>query len=153
MRAFVRSCARARVRACVVWSGMVGWRRVWSARRVWLTRLLDRPGDGKRESRGARDDMHLHQHHPHPGPRSPSALYMQVLIAFHSTDFPLKKVQEYAALREPLVLNDLKKQEMLFDRRLVYGTLEAVRVPGTTPTPAPQQHCPQRPPVPSSAVH
>ena len=39
----------------------------------------------------------------------------EVLIAFYSTGFPLKKVQAYAALRKPVELNDLHKQETLFD--------------------------------------
>ena len=46
----------------------------------------------------------------------------------------MRKVQQYAALRKPVVLNDLKKQEMLFDRRLVYRTLEECGVPVPTYT-------------------
>ena len=53
----------------------------------------------------------------------------EVLIAFFSAGFPLKKAQEYAALRRPLVFNDLQKQEVLFDRLEVYRTLEAYGVP------------------------
>ena len=53
----------------------------------------------------------------------------EVLIAFFSTGFPLAKAQEYAALRKPVVLNDLTKQEDLFDRRIVYRTLEEMGVP------------------------
>ena len=58
----------------------------------------------------------------------------EALIAFYSDGFPLRKVQQYAALRKPVVLNDLKKQEMLFDRRLVYRTLEECGVPVPTYT-------------------
>ena len=54
---------------------------------------------------------------------------VEVLIAFFSTGFPLHKAQAYTALRRPLVLNDLKKQEMLFDRRVTYRMLEEVGVP------------------------
>ena len=53
----------------------------------------------------------------------------EALIAFFSAGFPLKKAQEYAALRRPLVFNDLDKQEMLLDRREVYRTLEQLEVP------------------------
>ena len=56
------------------------------------------------------------------------------LIAFFSTGFPLHKAQEYAALRGPLVLNDLKQQEVLFDRRATYRALEEVGVPVPTYT-------------------
>ena len=48
----------------------------------------------------------------------------EALIAFFSGGFPLKKAAQYAELRRPLVLNDLEKQEMLFDRRQVYQMLE-----------------------------
>ena len=52
----------------------------------------------------------------------------EALVAFFSTGFPLKKAQ-VVELRRPLVFNDLHKQEMLFDRRLVYQTLVAAGVP------------------------
>jgi len=48
-----------------------------------------------------------------------------VLIAFFSKGFPLKKAQNYVALRRPFVLNDLDMQETLQDRRKVYDLLEA----------------------------
>ena len=38
------------------------------------------------------------------------------LISFHSKDFPLDKAVEYAALRQPLVLNDLQLQYKIQDR-------------------------------------
>mgnify|MGYP007111544448 CR=1 FL=1 len=53
----------------------------------------------------------------------------QALIAFFSDGFPLEKVQAYAKLRKPFVLNDLEKQTDLLDRRVVYRTCEAVGVP------------------------
>ena len=43
----------------------------------------------------------------------------EALIAFYSTSFPLRKAQAYASLRRPHVLNNLEKQELLFDRRRV----------------------------------
>ncbi|KAJ1355743.1 hypothetical protein KIN20_013276 [Parelaphostrongylus tenuis] len=45
------------------------------------------------------------------------------LISFHSTDFPLHKAIEYVRLRKPYVINDLKRQYDLLDRRKVFRTL------------------------------
>ncbi|PAV90193.1 hypothetical protein WR25_17243 [Diploscapter pachys] len=45
------------------------------------------------------------------------------LISFHSTDFPLHKAIEYMELRKPYVINDLKRQYDLLDRRKVFRTL------------------------------
>ena len=38
------------------------------------------------------------------------------LISFHSKGFPLDKAVEYAALRKPMVLNDLHMQYKIQDR-------------------------------------
>ncbi|KAJ8613248.1 hypothetical protein CTAYLR_004550 [Chrysophaeum taylorii] len=51
------------------------------------------------------------------------------LIAFHSHGFPLEKAQAYAALRRPFVLNDLRRQTTLRDRRKVYDALSRAGVP------------------------
>lgn len=48
-----------------------------------------------------------------------------VLIAFFSKGYPLAKVKDYVALRNPLILNDLDTQELLQDRRKVYDLLQA----------------------------
>lgn len=53
----------------------------------------------------------------------------EALIAFYSDGFPLHKAQQYAQLRRPFVFNDMMMQEVLFDRRLVYRTLEQINVP------------------------
>ncbi|CAJ0593139.1 unnamed protein product [Cylicocyclus nassatus] len=45
------------------------------------------------------------------------------LISFHSTDFPLHKAIDYVKLRKPYVINDLKRQYDLLDRRKVFRTL------------------------------
>lgn len=51
------------------------------------------------------------------------------LIAFHSTGFPLHKAMEYEALRRPFVVNNLRKQTLLRDRRKVYEMLKKAGVP------------------------
>ncbi|XP_014679838.1 PREDICTED: inositol hexakisphosphate and diphosphoinositol-pentakisphosphate kinase 2-like [Priapulus caudatus] len=47
----------------------------------------------------------------------------ECLISFHSQDFPLRKAQEYAELRMPFLINDIRAQFTLQDRRIVYKTL------------------------------
>eukprot|EP00586_Coscinodiscus_wailesii_P013259 CAMPEP_0172505166 /NCGR_PEP_ID=MMETSP1066-20121228/184139_1 /TAXON_ID=671091 /ORGANISM="Coscinodiscus wailesii, Strain CCMP2513" /LENGTH=132 /DNA_ID=CAMNT_0013281663 /DNA_START=85 /DNA_END=480 /DNA_ORIENTATION=+ len=47
-----------------------------------------------------------------------------VLIAFHSSGYPLDKAEKYVEMRQPFVLNDLKMQRILMDRRKVYDLLE-----------------------------
>lgn len=54
------------------------------------------------------------------------------LISFYSEGFPLEKAQQYCSLRNPFVINDLEKQETLWDRRKVYQELEKWGIP--TPT-------------------
>mmetsp|Transcript_19998 Transcript_19998/g.30056 ORF Transcript_19998/g.30056 Transcript_19998/m.30056 type:complete len:1132 (-) Transcript_19998:526-3921(-) len=46
------------------------------------------------------------------------------LIAFYSNGYPLDKARKYAALNNPLVLNDLEMQEDMKDRRKVYDLLQ-----------------------------
>ncbi|KAH8083944.1 diphosphoinositol-pentakisphosphate kinase [Aureococcus anophagefferens] len=53
----------------------------------------------------------------------------ECLIAFHSKGFPLGKAIDYATLRKPFVVNDLKRQYALQDRRSVYETLVKAGVP------------------------
>lgn len=50
------------------------------------------------------------------------------LVSFHSKGFPLSKAIEYAALREPYVINDLHMQYDIQDRRKVYKMLEEAGV-------------------------
>ena len=59
----------------------------------------------------------------------------EALIAFFSTGFPLRKAQGYAQLHPSIVVfNDLKEQEVLHDRRLVYQRLQENGVPVPTYT-------------------
>ncbi|RLN17865.1 inositol hexakisphosphate and diphosphoinositol-pentakisphosphate kinase 2-like isoform X2 [Panicum miliaceum] len=51
------------------------------------------------------------------------------LIAFYSSGFPLQKVQAYAALRRPFLVNELELQYLLHDRRKVYEHLEKYGIP------------------------
>jgi len=47
--------------------------------------------------------------------------------------FPLKKAQEYVALRKPYLVNDLFAQDVLLDRRRVYRTLTVRYAPRAFP--------------------
>ena len=49
---------------------------------------------------------------------------VDVLIAFHSTGYPLEKAEAYATKYKPFLLNDLSMQRVLMDRRKVYEKLE-----------------------------
>ncbi|KAI4387776.1 hypothetical protein MLD38_000179 [Melastoma candidum] len=51
------------------------------------------------------------------------------LIAFYSTGYPLKKAEAYANLRKPFLVNELKLQHLLHDRRKVYERLKMFGVP------------------------
>ncbi|XP_076801745.1 inositol hexakisphosphate and diphosphoinositol-pentakisphosphate kinase 2-like isoform X2 [Clavelina lepadiformis] len=46
------------------------------------------------------------------------------LISFQSSGFPLQKALDYAALRQPFLINDLERQFAIQDRRLVYKILQ-----------------------------
>jgi len=50
---------------------------------------------------------------------------VHVLVAFYSNGYPLEKAITYADIRKPFVINDLKMQHDLMDRRKVYDLLES----------------------------
>ncbi|KMZ60976.1 hypothetical protein ZOSMA_55G00270 [Zostera marina] len=51
------------------------------------------------------------------------------LIAFYSSGYPLAKVEKYAALQKPFLVNKLEQQHLLHDRRKVYQRLEDFGIP------------------------
>jgi len=51
------------------------------------------------------------------------------LIAFFSEGFPLDKAEEYVALRKPFLVNEIKPQHLLKDRRHVMKLMEKFGVP------------------------
>ena len=56
---------------------------------------------------------------------------VEALITFYSDGFPFLKVQEYCDLRKPFLINDIKKQEILWNRRLTYKELKKAGIPTT----------------------
>lgn len=55
--------------------------------------------------------------------------HCDILISFFSTDFPLAKAASYVRLRNPVCVNDLPTQALLWDRRCVYALLDHFSIP------------------------
>ncbi|GAB4823839.1 hypothetical protein N2152v2_010885 [Parachlorella kessleri] len=51
------------------------------------------------------------------------------LLTWHSEGFPLRKAQQYVALRRPYLVNDVNAQDILLDRRRVYRKLKESNIP------------------------
>ena len=49
---------------------------------------------------------------------------VECLVAFSSSKFPTQKALDYISLRRPFLVNDLSMDEVLGDRRRVYGLLQ-----------------------------
>lgn len=74
--------------------------------------------------------------------------------ALPADGFPLRKAQQYVALRKPYLVNDVMAQDILLDRRRVYRTLMvrgmsvcvrglppcSARCGGAAVVPLPQEH-------------
>ena len=54
---------------------------------------------------------------------------VDALISFYSEGFPISKVQKYSLLRKPMLINDINKQELLWDRSLIYKELKKAGIP------------------------
>lgn len=54
---------------------------------------------------------------------------VEALITFYSDGFPFQKVKEYCELRKPFLINDISKQQILWNRCLVYKELKKAGIP------------------------
>jgi hypothetical protein len=51
------------------------------------------------------------------------------LLVWESQGFPLEKAKQYVRMTKPFLINDVFKQDILRDRRMVYKKLKAHNVP------------------------
>lgn len=54
---------------------------------------------------------------------------VEALITFYSDGFPFQKVKEYCEMRKPFLINDINKQQILWNRCLVYKELKKAGIP------------------------
>ena len=54
---------------------------------------------------------------------------MDALICFYSDGFPYLKAWNYVRKNKPFLINNLEKQEYLWDRTAVYDTLKKIHIP------------------------
>ena len=54
---------------------------------------------------------------------------MDALICFHSDGFPFLMAWKYVKKHKPYLINNLDKQQLLWDRTVVYDILKKMKVP------------------------
>ena len=64
---------------------------------------------------------------------------MKITVALKN-GFPLAKAEKYVELRKPFLINDLKKQHDILDRRKVYKILQDHDIPAPRSHLAPSCH-------------
>ena len=54
---------------------------------------------------------------------------VDAMICFYSEGFPYLMAWKYVKKHKPFLINDLEKQQLLWDRTAVYDILEKIKVP------------------------
>lgn len=54
---------------------------------------------------------------------------VDALICFYSDGFPYLMAWKYVKLHNPFLINNLDKQQLLWDRTVVYDILKKIKVP------------------------
>ncbi len=54
---------------------------------------------------------------------------VDALICFHSDGFPYLNAWKYVKRHNPFLINNLDKQQLLWDRTVVYDILKRIKVP------------------------
>lgn len=50
-------------------------------------------------------------------------------MCFYSDGFPLNKAIQYSDLRRPFLVNDVRKQQYLWDRKIIYSLMKENNIP------------------------
>lgn len=54
---------------------------------------------------------------------------VDALICFYSDGFPYRMAWEYVHRHQPFLINNLEKQQLLWDRTVIYEILQKIKVP------------------------